>query len=167
MDGTRTIDPAGISRLGLVIPGPRGLDTADGLARWLVETARPSLDVVDLDDPTDRDRDGYVLLTGQYGPAPAPAVEDVVTRYAARWADRPIGLVSYGGVSRGRDAATRIRRSLEELGAVVIDAVLGANVAQVRGEGGPGGFERVAWELVLEGVVDVADVARARNTAPR
>lgn len=152
MEGMNTIEPVGASRLGLVVPGPRGLDSADGLPAWLVDTAGGAVDVVDLDDAADRDRDGYVLLVGQYGPVPAPAVEDVVTRYAVRWAERPMGLVAYGGVSRGRDAARRIRHALEELDAVVVDAVLGVNVAQVRGDGGPGAFERVAWELVLDGI---------------
>lgn len=163
---SRRTDPSACPHLGLVVPGPRGPDTANGLAGWLLATATRAdltLDVADLgarpvEDPAEsagRDRDGYVLLVGQYGAAPAPAVEDVVTRHAARWDGRPVGLVAYGGVSRGRDAVTTLRATLADLGATVAVTGLGVNVAQLRGRG-PSAFERVGWEMVLDEVAACA-----------
>lgn len=177
-------EPDGGRRIGLVVPGRRGLASAAGLPCWLLSAARATTALAPVDPPAPVDPlgptgagshdagrgvpdggggwDGYVLLVGQYGPVPAPAVEEAVRQFGTAWRGRPVGLVSYGGVSRGRDAATRVRRTLTDRGAVVVTAGLGVNVARLRAEGGPGAFERVAWELVLAGVLD----ACARAATP-
>lgn len=144
---------SGSPSLGLVTP-TRGR-AGERLARWLLAGARGRRDLVlhRAGDDGAGPWHALVLLVPQYGPVPAPTVEQAVVAHAERWAGRPVAIVAYGGVSRGRDAAARIGGLLRAADAAVLDAVLGVNVAELRRTGGPGPFERVAWEIQLDGLV--------------
>jgi NAD(P)H-dependent FMN reductase len=102
------IDPIS---LGLPERHPRGANTAVSALAQRIDRA-----------------DGFVIVTPEYNrgyPAPLKALIDLV---GAEWRGKPVGFVSYGGVSGGLCAVEQLRLVFAELHATTIrDGVAFAN----------------------------------------
>jgi NAD(P)H-dependent FMN reductase len=131
-------------------PGRRGI----AVARWIEQQARQhggfEVELVDLadvglpvlDEPNhprlrrylhqhtkdwsatvDR-ADAYVFVTPEYNHSFPAALKNALDYLSAEWADKPAGLVSYGGISAGLRAATALKPVLSALRIVpVVEAV--------------------------------------------
>jgi NAD(P)H-dependent FMN reductase len=116
-------------RLTVVIGSVREGRFGPVVARWFADRARRrpelSVDVVDLLD-TELDTfaerigtaDAVVVVTPEYNhsfPGPLKTAIDAAT---GRWRDKPVGFVSYGGLSGGLRAVEQLRPVLAELHAL-------------------------------------------------
>ncbi|GLY32460.1 NAD(P)H-dependent oxidoreductase [Kineosporia sp. NBRC 101731] len=68
--------------------------------------------------------DAYVVVTPEYNHAPPAALKNAIDWYRSEWAAKPVGLISYGGLSGGLRAAEHLRQIFAELHAMTVrDAV--------------------------------------------
>jgi NAD(P)H-dependent FMN reductase len=68
--------------------------------------------------------DAFVLVTPEYNHSFPASLKNALDHLSAEWADKPVGLVSYGGVSAGLRAATAIKPVLAALRMLpVVEAV--------------------------------------------
>ena len=129
-------------RLAVIVGSTREGRFGDTVARWFTdEAARPDLeiDVIDLVDldlpphlpatrPASVDAfaqridaaDGYVVVTPEYNhgyPAPLKHAIDLLRR---EWQAKPVGFVSYGGLSGGLRAVEQLRQVFAEVHAVTL-----------------------------------------------
>jgi NAD(P)H-dependent FMN reductase len=130
-------------QLAVIVGSTREGRFGDTVARWFVNQARPHpdllVDVIDLaeaglpavmsrqPDPASRafagriDRaDCFVVVTPEYNhgyPAPLKQAIDLVH---APWRRKPVGFVSYGGVSGGLRAVEQLRQVFAELHATTV-----------------------------------------------
>lgn len=132
-------------RLGIVIASVRVNRGGDAVAAWIVEKARAhggfDVDLLDLraialpmfDEPHHprlqqytRDEtkawsatiaalDAFVIVTAEYNHAAPPALVNALDCLLAEWQYKPVGLVSYGGVSGGLRAVQTIKPILAAL----------------------------------------------------
>src|SRR3954467_894833 len=59
--------------------------------------------------------DAFVVVTPEYNHSSPAALKNALAPPPAEWADKPVGLVSYGGVSAGLRAATAVKPVLAAL----------------------------------------------------
>jgi NAD(P)H-dependent FMN reductase len=135
---------------GSTRPGRRGI----AVARWIEQLARQhggfDVELIDLgelglpvmDEPnhprlrqyvnqhtkdwsvTVNRADAFVFVTPEYNHSFPAALKNALDYLSAEWADKPAGLVSYGGVSAGLRAATALKPVLAALRMVpVVEAV--------------------------------------------
>ena len=131
-------------------PGRRGI----AVARWIEQQARQhggfDVELVDLaevglpvlDEPnhprlrryvhqhtkdwsaTVERADAFVFVTPEYNHSFPAGLKNALDYLSAEWADKPAGLVSYGGVSAGLRAATALKPVLSALRMIpVVEAV--------------------------------------------
>lgn len=68
--------------------------------------------------------DAFVLVTPEYNHSFPASLKNALDYLSREWADKPVGLVSYGGVSAGLRAATALKPVLAALRMMpVVDAV--------------------------------------------
>jgi len=68
--------------------------------------------------------DAFVIVTAEYNHSFPAAVKNALDHLFGEWADKPVGLVSYGGVSAGLRAAAALKPVLSALRMVpVVEAV--------------------------------------------
>lgn len=68
--------------------------------------------------------DAFVLVTPEYNHSFPGSLKNALDYLSQEWADKPVGLVSYGGVSAGLRAATALKPVLAALRMMpVVDAV--------------------------------------------
>ena len=135
---------------GSTRPGRRGI----AVARWIEQLARQhggfDVELIDLgelglpvmDEPnhprlrqyvnqhtkdwsaTVNRADAFVFVTPEYNHSFPAGLKNALDYLSAEWADKPAGLVSYGGVSAGLRAATALKPVLAALRMVpVVEAV--------------------------------------------
>jgi len=129
-------------RLAVIVGSTREGRFADTIARWFVEEAARDdlvidvLDLVDLDLPAHLPAtrppsvdafagrvaaaDGFVVITPEYNhgyPAPLKQAIDLLRR---EWQAKPVGFVSYGGMSGGLRAVEQLRQVFAEVHAVTV-----------------------------------------------
>jgi NAD(P)H-dependent FMN reductase len=81
--------------------------------------------------------DAFVFVTPEYNHSFPAAVKNAIDHLFVEWADKPAGLVSYGGVSAGLRAATALKPVLAALRMVpAVEAVSIPFVMQRIGEDG-------------------------------
>lgn len=99
-----------------------------GFAPELLDPADPELLQVQVQDKAAiqrlRDRlagaDGFVIVTPEYNHAEPGPLKTLIDSVTAEWWARPIGLISYGGISGGLRAIEALRVILSELHTVTI-----------------------------------------------
>ncbi len=75
--------------------------------------------------------DAFVLVTPEYNYSPTPALTNAIDTVLHEWAYKPVGFVSYGGVSGGLRAVQATKITLSAVKAVPInEAVVVPFVAQ-------------------------------------
>jgi NAD(P)H-dependent FMN reductase len=89
----QTLDPAGSA-------GVQGAD--DGLAEGIAGA------------------DAFVVVTPEYNHGYPAALKSLIDSYGAEWHAKPVGFVSYGGVSGGLRAVEQLRLVFAELHAVTL-----------------------------------------------
>jgi NAD(P)H-dependent FMN reductase len=115
------------------------------VANWLVDHVRARedltvdvLDVADADLPTTMARtdeaaaalkavspklaaaDAFVVLTPEYNHSFPAGLKNLIDWHYAEWRAKPVGLVSYGGISGGLRAVEHLRQVFAELHAVTV-----------------------------------------------
>ncbi|SES69456.1 NADPH-dependent FMN reductase [Paracoccus homiensis] len=99
-----------------------------GFAPELLDPADPDLLPVQIQDKAAiarlRDRmagaDGFVIVTPEYNHAEPGPLKTLIDSVTDEWWARPIGLISYGGISGGLRAIEALRVILSELHTVTI-----------------------------------------------
>jgi len=98
-------------------PGRRGI----AVARWLQQYAHQH--TRDWSATVSR-ADAFVFVTPEYNRSFPAALKNALDFLSMEWADKPVGLASYGGVSAGLRAATALKPVLAALRMVpVVEAV--------------------------------------------
>jgi NAD(P)H-dependent FMN reductase len=134
-----------ICRLAVIIGSVRKDRVGPIVARWLLGQIRPhigiQLDVVDLVDlelPDDLDNggdammfrkridsaDGFIVVTPEYNRGYPGALKTAIDTAFTEWHAKPVGFVSYGGISGGLRAVEQLRPVFAELHAVTMQAVV-------------------------------------------
>jgi NAD(P)H-dependent FMN reductase len=119
--------------LAIIIGSTRPGRFAPTVANWFVGQARQrddlTLDVIDLAEPgldasamslRVAEADAFVVITPEYNHSfPAP-LKNAIDWHSKEWHAKPIGFVSYGGVSGGLRAVEHLRQVFAELHAVTV-----------------------------------------------
>ena len=64
--------------------------------------------------------DAFVIVTPEYNHSFPASIKNALDHLFAEWADKPVGLASYGGVSAGQRAATALKPVLVALRMVTV-----------------------------------------------
>ncbi|MFI7443007.1 NADPH-dependent FMN reductase [Nonomuraea indica] len=64
--------------------------------------------------------DAFVVVTPEYNRSFPASVKNVIDWHYAEWQAKPVGLISYGGISGGQHAAQALRGVFAELHAVTL-----------------------------------------------
>ncbi|WP_395360491.1 NADPH-dependent FMN reductase [Streptomyces sp. YH02] len=64
--------------------------------------------------------DGYVVITPEYNHSFPAALKNLIDRHYTEWQAKPVGFVSYGGISGGLRAVEQLRQVYAEMHAVTI-----------------------------------------------
>ncbi|WP_367322404.1 NADPH-dependent FMN reductase [Streptomyces sp. HUAS ZL42] len=151
-------------RLAVIIGSSREGRTGPAVARWFVEEAEScamyDVDVLDLADvelPLSLTRapgggsaellagvggrlgaaDAFVVITPEYNHSFTAPMKNLIDWHRTQWQAKPIGFVSYGGLSGGLRAVEQLRQVFAELHATTIrDTVSFHGVWQHIGEDG-------------------------------
>lgn len=128
-------------RIGVILGSIRKGRINDRVAAWTIAQLRSHGFQVDVIDPADpdllpiqihdaaaiarlRDRmaqlDGYVIVTPEYNHAEPGWLKTLIDSVTSEWWTRPVGIVSYGGISGGLRATESLRVVFGELHAVVL-----------------------------------------------
>jgi NAD(P)H-dependent FMN reductase len=141
-------------KIGLIYGSTRPGRFCDTVASWVADQVQRhggfELDPIDaaVDDQAELVRrigeaDGFIVVTPEYNhsfPAPLKALIDAASH---EWHAKPVGFVSYGGVSGGLRAVEHLRGVFAELHAVGIrDTVSFANAWEQFEDGRPSHPER-------------------------
>jgi NAD(P)H-dependent FMN reductase len=62
--------------------------------------------------------DGFIVVTPEYNHSYTGELKSLVDAYGEEWQDKPVGFVSYGGISGGLRAVEHLRQVFAELRAV-------------------------------------------------
>nr|BAJ07862.1 putative reductase [Streptomyces sp. 2238-SVT4] len=134
-------------RLVVIIGSAREGRTGPAVARWFVEETRSSglfdVDVIDLGDvelPLTLTRvpgaeftrvladlgarlesaDAFVVITPEYNHSFTAPLKNLIDWHRTQWQAKPVGFVSYGGLSGGLRAVEQLRQVFAELHAATI-----------------------------------------------
>lgn len=135
-------------RLAIIVGSTREHRSADVIADWVIDEARRyakeadsdiDLNVIDLADADLPPRlpaqptpavaqldariaasDGFVVITPEYNHSFPASLKHAIDLVHAGWQAKPVGLVSYGGISGGLRAVEQLRLVFAELHAVTI-----------------------------------------------
>lgn len=132
---------AEVKRIGVVLGSIRKGRINDRVAAWTVAQLQAHGFEVDVIDPADPDLlpvqvnddaaisrlrarmeplAGHVIVTPEYNHAEPGWLKTLIDAVTAEWWTRPVGIVSYGGVSGGLRATESLRVVFGELHAVVM-----------------------------------------------
>ncbi|MFD5108873.1 NADPH-dependent FMN reductase [Streptomyces cinereoruber] len=64
--------------------------------------------------------DAFVVLTPEYNHSFPAALKNLIDRYYTEWQAKPVGFVSYGGISGGLRAVEQLRQVFAEMHAVTV-----------------------------------------------
>jgi NAD(P)H-dependent FMN reductase len=180
--------------LAVVIGSTREGRRGPAIAEWFRTVAQPrgdmSLDVIDLGaarlpDILSNSRppevtavagrldhaDAFVIVTPEYNHSfPAP-LKTAIDWYSAEWHAKPVGFVSYGGISGGLRAVEQLRQVFAELHAVTVRNTVSLHGVWARlGEDGTlvdsGGSEEAARAMLDQLAWWARALKEARNVRP-
>lgn len=123
------MDAAGLhltTVIGSARAGRFGPTVADWFLARAVERTTMKLDTVDVADPepTGSDRlhaaDAFVVVTPEYNHSYPAALKEFIDRHRTEWFAKPVGFVSYGGISGGLRAVEHLRLVFAELHATTL-----------------------------------------------
>jgi NAD(P)H-dependent FMN reductase len=122
-----------IIHLAIIIGSTREGRFAPTVANWFIAQAAGrddlSVDVIDLAEPglnastmapRVEQADAFVVITPEYNHSyPAP-LKSAIDWHSKEWHAKPVGFVSYGGISGGLRAVEHLRQVFAELHAVTV-----------------------------------------------
>ncbi|MFG2720954.1 NADPH-dependent FMN reductase [Streptomyces sp. NPDC048416] len=144
-------------KLTVVVASNREGRFAPVVADWFLARAREhqglDIDVVDLADvelpttlsrdpspavaaqlalitPKLADADAFVVITPEYNHSFPASLKNVIDWHFAQWQAKPVGFVSYGGISGGLRAVEQLRQVFAELHAVTVRDTVSFHQAQ-------------------------------------
>jgi NAD(P)H-dependent FMN reductase len=154
-------------KLGVIIASTREGRFGDVVARWFADQARQSglfaVDLIDLNDfdwPMNMPRgatpelaafsaridaaDAFVIVTPEYNHGYPASLKLAIDSVFSEWMAKPVGFVSYGGISGGLRAVEQLRLVFAELHAATMrDGVSFHGVHRRFHQGQPVDAERV------------------------
>ena len=152
--------------------GNMDLDVIDLAAAGLPDVltnSRPP-EVIALANRLDR-ADAFVIVTPEYNHSfPAP-LKTAIDWYSAEWQAKPVGFVSYGGISGGLRAVEQLRQVFAELHAVTVRNTVSLHGVWARlAEDGtlidPDGSEKAARAMLDQLAWWARALRQARNQTP-
>ncbi|MGW0228493.1 NADPH-dependent FMN reductase [Actinopolymorpha singaporensis] len=164
--------PEGQFQLALIVGSVREGRFAPVIANWFLGQVERRgdvvVDVIDLADLTDHGmpRDGggfterigaadaYVVIVPEYNHGYPGPLKTAIDTVRVEWRAKPVGFVTYGGVSGGLRAAEQLRQVFAELHAVTVRETVSFHQARTRfdSEGEP--VEPGAVELAAKVLLD-------------
>ncbi|MEO3784616.1 NAD(P)H-dependent oxidoreductase [Actinocorallia sp. B10E7] len=158
-------------RLAVIVSSVRGGRFGPVVANWFASQAGPAfdLDVIDLAEvdlplslpakgdqpdpeaaavlaritPRLEQADAFVVVTPEYNHSYPASIKNLVDWHFTQWQAKPVGFVSYGGVSGGLRAVEHLRGVFAEMHAVTVrDQVSFANYWELFSEDGRPADER-------------------------
>ncbi|WP_327149637.1 NADPH-dependent FMN reductase [Nocardia sp. NBC_01329] len=100
--------------------GGLDLDLIDLVETGLSEVLGDPDDAVEALAPRLAQADAFVIVSPEYNRGYPASLKTAIDSYVDEWKAKPVGIVSYGGVSGGLRAAEQLRQVLGELHAVTI-----------------------------------------------
>ncbi|MFC9791437.1 NADPH-dependent FMN reductase [Streptomyces sp. NPDC127584] len=70
--------------------------------------------------PVLKDADAYVVVTPEYNHSFPASLKNLIDRHYTEWQAKPVGFVSYGGISGGLRAVEQLRQVYAEMHAVTV-----------------------------------------------
>jgi NAD(P)H-dependent FMN reductase len=118
-------------QVGIIFGSTRPGRFCDVVVRWAAaQVAADSRFLVKLIDPASDDKeglrrsiaeaDGFIVVTPEYNHGYTAPLKSLIDSYGAEWHAKPVGFVSYGGVSGGLRAVEQLRLVYAELHAVTL-----------------------------------------------
>ncbi|MEC3979358.1 NADPH-dependent FMN reductase [Amycolatopsis sp. H20-H5] len=117
-------------QLAVIVGSVRPGRFAPVIANWFVAHAKQRgelvLDIIDLADSPDEfttrvgAADAVVVITPEYNHAYPGPLKTAIDTVGREWHAKPVGFVSYGGISGGLRAVEQLRQVFAELHAVTI-----------------------------------------------
>jgi len=107
--------------------------------------------------------DAFLLVTPEYNHSYSPVLKNAIDFLNREWWRKPVGYVSYGGVSGGTRGVVALDQAINGLGLVKIGANLEINFAGkmiADGVFGPGEKESAVIEKELAEIVDLSEVLK-------
>jgi NAD(P)H-dependent FMN reductase len=83
------------------------------------ELGRPSAEVSAVSDRLDA-ADGFVVVTPEYNHSYPASLKTLIDWHSSQWQAKPVGFVSYGGISGGLRAVEHLRQVFAELHAATM-----------------------------------------------
>jgi NAD(P)H-dependent FMN reductase len=136
---------SGIPQLAVIVASVRKDRIGPAVARWFLSRAQPRtearIDVIDLADlhlPADlagggdtdvfakriASADAIVVVTPEYNRGYPGALKTAIDTVLPEWRVKPVGFVSYGGISGGLRAVEQLRNVFTELHVVTTQATV-------------------------------------------
>ncbi len=142
-------------RLAVIIGSTREGRFGPVVARWFIGEARHrsdmTIDLIDLGDvdvpavyPSHRDTavqafteridqaDAFVVVTPEYNHGYPASLKQAIDLAHVEWRAKPVGFVSYGGMSGGLRAVEQLRQVFAELHAVTVRDTVSFHMAHAR-----------------------------------
>ncbi|HYK39143.1 MAG TPA: NAD(P)H-dependent oxidoreductase [Candidatus Eremiobacteraceae bacterium] len=126
-------------KIGVIYGSTRPGRFCDTVARWVVDQIfqKPEFEVAIIDPASGgsgaeaekpghslreriADADAFVVVTPEYNHGYPAALKSLIDSFGSEWHAKPVGFVSYGGVSGGLRAVEQLRQVFAELHAVTI-----------------------------------------------
>jgi NAD(P)H-dependent FMN reductase len=181
-------------RLAIIVGSNREGRFGHVVARWFVAQAKPrtdmTVDVIDLAEvdlpavyprhatpPIDAfgdrlDRaDAFVVVTPEYNHGYPASLKQAIDLAHRQWQAKPVGFVSYGGMSGGLRAVEQLRQVFAELHAVTVRDTVSFHMAHGRFDGSgeprdPSGCNAAAKTMLDQLAWWAAALRIARETRP-
>lgn len=107
--------------------------------------------------------DAFIFVTPEYNHSYAPALKNAIDFLNGEWWRKPVGFVSYGGVSGGTRGVVALDQAINGLGLVKVGANLEVNFAGRMVADGvftPGEKELAVLDKELAELIDLSEVLR-------
>jgi NAD(P)H-dependent FMN reductase len=173
-------------KIGLIYGSARPGRFCDTVARWAadriaahsgfaVEHIDPARDVSSEAGPSLRQRiagcDAFIVVTPEYNHGYTAALKELIDSHGEEWHAKPVGFVSYGGISGGLRAVEQLRLVFAELHTVTVrDSVSFAGAWEQFDAAGalrnPERFERSMETMLRRLRWWAVSLAHARSTWP-
>lgn len=126
-------------KLAVIVGSVRDGRFGPTVANWFVDRANEhgdfDVDVIDLSDTEipEKERmaaaDAFVIVTPEYNHSFPGPLKTAIDAFKVEWNAKPVGFVSYGGLSGGLRAVEALRPVLAELHAVTVRGTVSFHMA--------------------------------------
>lgn len=119
-------------RLSVILGSARTSRSGDAVSRWFLDLVRQRADfvtdVVDAREPPPSEQasarlaasDAFIVITPEYNHSFPGVLKTFIDAHYVEWHAKPVGFVSYGGISGGLRAIEQLRLVFAELHTVTV-----------------------------------------------